>query len=107
MKTGFRTLGLLLTFFEVLQQPLLLDYTNITARLRKNVFILKLHINYGNTELGGFKDDFKLDVKAINGIDKKNIAMLKMYAAGKIPANFLEVMCCPGGCVNGPCSLKK
>ncbi|MBR3918537.1 MAG: hypothetical protein IKJ59_07365, partial [Clostridia bacterium] len=31
----------------------------------------------------------------------------KMYAAGKIPANFLEVMCCSGGCVNGPCSLKK
>ncbi|MBR2632578.1 MAG: hypothetical protein IKD29_03950, partial [Lentisphaeria bacterium] len=24
-----------------------------------------------------------------------------------LPANFLEVMCCPGGCVNGPCSLKK
>ena len=59
------------------------------------------------SELGGFKDDFKLDAKAINGIDKKTIAMLKMYATGKIPANFLEVMCCPGGCVNGPCSLKK
>ena len=58
-------------------------------------------------ELGGFKDDFKLEAKAINGIDKKSIAMLKMYAAGKLPANFLEVMCCPGGCVNGPCSLKK
>lgn len=59
------------------------------------------------SELSGFKDDFKLDAKAINGIDKKTIAMLKMYATGKIPANFLEVMCCPGGCVNGPCSLKK
>jgi iron only hydrogenase large subunit-like protein len=45
--------------------------------------------------------------KAINGIDKKSIAVLKMYAAGKLPANFLEVMCCPGGCVKGPCSLKK
>ena len=59
------------------------------------------------SELGGFKDDFKLDAKSINGIDKKTIAMLKLYAAGKIPANFLEVMCCPGGCVKGPCSLKK
>ena len=58
-------------------------------------------------ELGGFKDDFKLDAKAINGLDKKSIALLKMYAAGKLPANFLEVMCCPGGCVKGPCSLKK
>ena len=59
------------------------------------------------SELGGFKDDFKLEAKTINGIDKKTIAMLKMYASGKIPANFLEVKCCPGGCVNGPCSLKK
>ncbi len=59
------------------------------------------------TELGGFRDDFKLDAKAINGIDKKTLAMLKMYASGKLPANFLEVMCCPGGCVNGPCSLKQ
>ena len=59
------------------------------------------------TELGGFKDDFKLDAKAINGIDRKTVAMLKLYAAGKLPANFLEVMCCAGGCVNGPCSLKK
>ena len=57
-------------------------------------------------ELGGFKDGFKLDAKAINGIDKKTVAMLKLYAAGKLPANFLEVMSCPGGCVNGPCSLK-
>ena len=52
-------------------------------------------------------EGFKLDAKAINGIDKKSIAMLKLYASGKLPANFLEVMCCPGGCVNGPCSLKK
>lgn len=59
------------------------------------------------TELGGFKDDFKLDAKAISGIDRKTVAMLKLYGAGKLPANFLEVMCCAGGCVNGPCSLKK
>ena len=26
-------------------------------------------------------------------------------AAGKMPVNFLEVMACPGGCQNGPCSL--
>ena len=58
-------------------------------------------------EAGGFTDTFKLEAKAINGIDKKTLAMLKLYAAGKIPANFLEVMCCPGGCVNGPCSLQK
>lgn len=58
-------------------------------------------------EAGGLKEDFRLDSKAINGIDKKTLAMLKLYAAGKLPANFLEVMSCPGGCVGGPCSLRK
>ena len=48
---------------------------------------------------------FTLNAKQINGIDRKSCAMLKLYAAGKLPANFLEVMACPGGCVNGPCSL--
>ncbi len=49
--------------------------------------------------------DFKLNSKQINGIDRKTCAMLKLYAAGKLPVNFLEVMACPGGCVSGPCSL--
>ena len=48
---------------------------------------------------------FKLDAKQINGIDRKTCAMVKLYAAGKMPVNFLEVMACPGGCQNGPCSL--
>lgn len=48
---------------------------------------------------------FQLAAKQINGIDRKTCAMLKLYASGKLPANFLEVMACPGGCVNGPCSL--
>jgi iron only hydrogenase large subunit-like protein len=48
---------------------------------------------------------FKLDAKQINGIDRKTCAMVKLHAAGKIPVNFLEVMACPGGCQNGPCSL--
>ena len=48
---------------------------------------------------------FKLNAKQINGIDRKSCTMLKLYASGKLSANFLEVMACPGGCVNGPCSL--
>ena len=48
---------------------------------------------------------FRLAAKQIDGIDRKTCAMLKLYAAGKLSANFLEVMACPGGCVNGPCSL--
>ena len=49
--------------------------------------------------------DFKLNAKQINGIDRKSCTMLKLYASGKLPVNFLEVMACSGGCVNGPCSL--
>ncbi len=41
----------------------------------------------------------------INGVDKKAIAMMKAYAKGKAPGNFIEVMCCEGGCINGPGSL--
>ena len=48
---------------------------------------------------------FKLNTKFINGIDKKTLAMLKLYGAGKLPANFLEVMACCGGCIKGPVSL--
>ena len=48
---------------------------------------------------------FTLNSKQINGIDKKSCTMLKLYASGKLPVNFLEVMACNGGCVNGPCSL--
>ncbi len=54
------------------------------------------------------KDDptFELHDKFINGIDKKTLPQLKLFASGKIPVNFLEVMACGGGCVSGPCSLK-
>ena len=48
---------------------------------------------------------FKLNAKQINGLDKKSCTLLKLYASGKMPVNFLEVMACTGGCVNGPCSL--
>lgn len=41
----------------------------------------------------------------INGIDKKAVGMMKAYARGKAPANFIEVMACEGGCINGPASL--
>lgn len=53
------------------------------------------------------KMNFKLDNKFINGIDKKTAKLLKLYAMGKMPGNFLEVMSCGGGCIGGPCSLIK
>ena len=38
------------------------------------------------------------------GLDKKNAALLKAMVRKPI-AQFVEVMACEGGCVNGPCSL--
>lgn len=38
----------------------------------------------------------------IDGLNKQVIRQLKQYAkAGQCPGNFIEVMSCPGGCVNG------
>ena len=41
---------------------------------------------------------------AVEGLDKKNQALLKTMVK-KPEAQFVEVMACEGGCVNGPCSL--
>ncbi len=43
--------------------------------------------------------------KSIISLDKKTMRLLKLYAEGKLPGNFLEVMACEGGCVGGPCSV--
>ena len=49
----------------------------------------------------------KIDEKFINGLDRKSVNLLKLYAKGKLPGNFVEVMACTGGCVGGPCSLAR
>lgn len=39
----------------------------------------------------------------ISNLDKKNIGLLRSYAkTKKAPAQFIEVMCCEGGCITGP-----
>ncbi len=40
----------------------------------------------------------------VANLNKKNIALLRAYAKGKAPGNFVEVMACEGGCISGPCS---
>lgn len=42
-----------------------------------------------------------LNAEVINGIDKKSIALLKLISKGKTDKNFIEVMCCEGGCLGG------
>jgi len=49
--------------------------------------------------------EVKVDAKSIISLDKKTMRFLKLYAEGKLPGNFLEVMACEGGCVGGPCSV--
>ena len=49
----------------------------------------------------------KIDEKFINGLDRKSVNLLKLYAKGKLPGNFVEVMACAGGCVGVPCSLAR
>ncbi len=46
-----------------------------------------------------------VSVLKIAGIDKKAVAMLKVYAkTKKAPAHFLEMMVCNNGCISGPCT---
>jgi iron only hydrogenase large subunit-like protein len=37
----------------------------------------------------------------IDGLNKASIKQLKLYATGNCPSNFIEIMSCEGGCVNG------
>ncbi len=45
-------------------------------------------------------DDFKEFL--VDGLTKKNIKLLKAYSAKAPNFNFIEVMGCEGGCINGP-----
>lgn len=49
--------------------------------------------------------DSSLQGTIINGLDKKNIAMLRTYAkTGKCPTKLIEIMACSNGCIGGPCT---
>ncbi len=39
----------------------------------------------------------------VSDLHRKNVALLRAYAKGKAPGNFIEVMACEGGCISGPC----
>ena len=48
------------------------------------------------------KDPSMVHDIVIDGLTKQTIRQLKQYAvSGEAPANFIEVMACNGGCVNG------
>lgn len=39
----------------------------------------------------------------VSNLNKKNVGLLRAYAKGKTPGNFVEVMACENGCISGPC----
>lgn len=49
-------------------------------------------------------EGFEFTSLKIAPLNKKNIAMMKVYAKmpAKTPAQFIEVMACEGGCISGP-----
>ena len=51
------------------------------------------------------KDDPLYKQVRVDGLNRKNINLLKAYAKGKCPGTFLEVMACEGGCISGPGSV--
>ena len=52
--------------------------------------------------------DNTLQATVIEGLNKKTIAQLRGYAkTGKCPTKFIEVMCCEGGCIGGPCNFNE
>lgn len=64
----------------------------------------------GFAQAGGVKDAVRNGAGGdytfmnVDGLDKKNINLLKSFVRNP-QAQFVEVMACEGGCVNGPCSL--
>lgn len=45
--------------------------------------------------------EFGVKAGCVNGLNKTEIARLRAYAKNGAPVDLLEVMTCPGGCVNG------
>ncbi|MFP4013197.1 MAG: monomeric [FeFe] hydrogenase [Chitinispirillaceae bacterium] len=43
----------------------------------------------------------------VDGLNRQSMKLLKVYASKGIQGNFLEVMACEGGCVNGPCTTER
>ena len=47
-------------------------------------------------------EDPRLRPVLVDGLDKKQIRLLKTFVNGQVPGTFIEVMSCEGGCVAGP-----
>ena len=68
------------------------------------------HLGRGFAQSGGVREAVahatgeRYSSMSVDGLNKQNIALLKSMIR-KPQAQFVEVMACPGGCINGPSSL--
>ena len=98
----FEELASILNAFEIdlqQEQPYAMEYVSVKEA-------------HGFAATGGVagavRSYLKLDAEMLKemkvaNLDKKNIALLRAYAkTAKVPANFIEVMACEGGCITGP-----
>lgn len=46
-------------------------------------------------------------VLSVNGLDKKQVRLMKTWEKRAPEAEIVEVMCCEGGCINGPGTVTK
>lgn len=46
-------------------------------------------------------------VQSINGLDKKNVMLMRTWEKRKPDVDIVEVMCCEGGCIAGPGTITK
>ncbi len=54
---------------------------------------------------GGVAAAVGAQAEVLCGLGAETLRRLRLYASGKGPARFLEVMACEGGCIAGPCTL--
>ena len=107
----FEELGAMLAAFEidVASEPEIELEREVKAHARgfatscgvSSAILVEMKNNHPEMEIPELKSEF------INGLDKKAVKQLSLYAKGKLPGNFLEVMACEGGCVGGPCAIGK
>ena len=52
--------------------------------------------------LSRFAPSHEVQVLPVNGVDKKMFRTMKIWEKRPAEADLVEVMCCEGGCINGP-----
>ena len=52
--------------------------------------------------LNRFESAREVQVLPVNGVDKKIFKTMKLWDKRPVEADLVEVMCCEGGCINGP-----